>query len=416
MIEPNPIAARLPSGAGAPAQVPDLIDLVADWLIAQALEDADFESLFEGCCNRLLGAGIPLMRGHISFSILHPLYASIGLTWRRGRAVETESHEHLATGEGFPEQFRINPLYHMIETRIPFLRRRLTGEDALVDFPVLREFREAGATDYLAYMIQFGGGELDGMVGSWCTDGSLGFNDHDIQSLRRIQQRLGVACKMRVKDQIARNVVTTYLGADAGIRVLSGQIRRGDGETISAVIWYSDLRGSTGLADTLEPEAYIRALNDYFEAAGGAVLAHGGEILNFIGDAVLAIFPIRKGQATVKQGCKRALAASADADRRLAKVNATRQQAGLAELSFGLGLHIGDVLFGNIGLPERLSFSVIGPTVNVVARIEALTKELNRSVLVSESFARNVPISWDKLGKHELPGIEKPLEVLAPSK
>ena len=147
MIEPSPIAAQPPTVATAPAQVPDLIDLVADWLIAQALEDADFESLFEGCCNRLLGAGVPLMRGHISFSILHPLYSSLGLTWRRGQAVETESHEHLATGEGFPEHFRVNPLYHMIETGIPFLRRRLTGEGALLDFPVLGEFRDEGVTD-----------------------------------------------------------------------------------------------------------------------------------------------------------------------------------------------------------------------------------------------------------------------------
>jgi len=397
----------------AAVQAPSLIDEVANWLMAQALEETDFESMFEGCCERLLAAGVPLWRGLIGFAVLHPLYSSMDMIWMRGRGVELRKREH---GEGdIGDMFKANPLYHMIKKQIPFLRRRLVGSEALLDFPVLSEFRDMGATDYLGFRIPFGGGEGDGMVGSWTTDRPSGFSDHDIQALLRLQQRLGVACKMRIKDQIARSVVTAYLGADAGLRVLSGQIRLGEGETVHAVTWYSDLRDSTLLADALSRDDYIQVLNDYFECTGGAVLAHGGEILNFIGDAVLAIFPIRKGQTTAKQACKKALAASRDAQRRLAATNANRERLGAKPLSFGLGLHVGEVLFGNIGVPERVSFSVIGPTVNEVARLEALTKKLGYPVLATESFARNVAEKWVRLGRHKLRGVGEPIEVCAPA-
>ncbi len=392
----------------------DPIGAVADWLMEQALENADFESLLEGCCARLMTAGVPLLRGHVAHGILHPLYASMSVTWHRDRGIETASYPHLGVGEAYSPAFTASPLYRLIETGAPFLRRRLTGTEARLDFPILAEFRDAGATDYAAYLLRFGEGELDGMVGSWTTDRPAGFDDWDIRALKRIQQRLGVACKMRVKDQIARNVVTTYLGGDAGLRVLNGQIRRGDVETIQAAVWYSDLRGSTALAESLPPADYIATLNDYFEAAGGAVLAHGGEILNFIGDTVLAVFPLRQDGMTAGEVCAQALAAGGEAERRLAETNAQRRLAGRSELSYGLGLHYGDVLFGNIGLPERLSFSIIGPTVNLVARLEALTKELNRPVLASEAFARQLSRPWEDLGEHALRGIAEPQKVLTP--
>jgi adenylate cyclase len=337
----------------------------------------------------------------------------MGMTWWRGRAVAFESYEHVE-GE-FPDMFKASPLYHMISKKLPILRRRLTGAEALLDFPVMTEFRDAGATDYLGFLIGFGGGVLAGMVGSWITDRKSGFSDREIQALMRLQKRLGVACKMRIKDQIARNVVTAYMGTGAGLRVLSGQIRRGQGETIRAVIWYADLRNSTRLAEALSRDAYIQVLNDYFACAGGAVTDHGGEILNFIGDAVLAIFPIEKGRATARQACRQALAASHDAQRRLAATNVEGKKRGAKPLAFGLGLHVGEVLFGNIGIPERISFSVIGPTVNEVARLESLTKKLKRPVLVTESFAANVKADWVPLGRHKLRGVGEPIEVFAPA-
>lgn len=389
-----------------------LIDEVADWLMAQALGELDFEAMYAGCCDRMLAAGIALSRGHIAFTVLHPLYSSMGMTWRRQGGLELESYEH--TEDRFNERFRASPLYHMVEHRVPFLRRRLTGDDALLDFPVMTELRDQGATDYLGFLVPFAVEGFDGMVGSWTTDRPSGFSDRDIRALLRLQQTLALACKIRIRDQIARNVVTAYLGADAGLRVLSGQIRRGDGQTIRAVIWYSDLRDSTRLAETLSRDDNIALLNAYFECAGGAVLAQGGEVLSFIGDAVLAIFPIGEGSSAVTQACENALAASRDAQRRLADVNAARETVGSEPLSFGLGLHLGEVVFGNIGLPERVSFSVIGPTVNEVARLEALTKTLGHPVLATESFARHLPEDWVGLGRHQLRGVGASIEVFAP--
>ncbi len=391
-----------------------LIDGVADWLMEQALAETDFETLFEGCCQRLLAAGVPLWRAHATFRMLHPLYESMGLTWWRGAGIETVRYAHRAEA-GFPDAFKANPLYHLIETRLPSLRRRLTGPEALVDFPVLAEFRDQGASDYLAYLIIFGAGELDGMLGSWATDRRGGFTEAQLRSLMRVQQRLGVACKMWLRGEIAKSVVATYLGPDAGLRVLDGQIRRGDGETIHAAIWYSDLRDSTPMADRLPPDAFIQALNDYFECAGGAVLRHGGQILNFIGDAVLAIFPIGAGVGP-RRACRRALAAGKDAQGALVSVNRRRAELGQDVLSFGLALHLGDVLLGNIGVPERISHSVIGSTVNEVARLEALTKKLKRPVVASASFAAQAPGAWDDLGEHRLRGVKAPLQVFAPAK
>ena len=398
----------------AAARDASLIDGVADWLMGQALAETEFEPLFEGCCERLLAAGVPLWRAHVTFRMLHPLYEAMGLTWWRGEGVESARYPHRLVAE-FPEAFKANPLYHLIQTRLPLLRRRLTGREALFDFPILAEFRDRGASDYLAYLISFGAGAHDGMVGSWATERRGGFTEGHLRALQRVQQRLGVACKMWLRGEIAKSVVATYLGPDAGLRVLDGQIRRGDGETVHAAIWYSDLRNSTPLADRLPRDAFIQALNDYFECAGGAVLRHDGQILNFIGDAVLAIFPTGKGVGA-RRACRRALAAGKDAQAALVTVNRRRAELGQDQLSFGLALHMGDVLLGNIGVPERISHSVIGATVNEVARLEALTKKLKRPVVASGSFAAQAPGAWDDLGQHRLRGVKAPLQVFAPAR
>jgi len=216
---------------------------------------------------------------------------------------------------------------------------------------------------------------------------------------------------VQIKQQIAHTVLATYLGMDAGRQVLEGQIRRGDGEMLHAVIWYSDLRDSTRLADSLAADEYLKTVNSYFECTAGAVLANGGEVLRFIGDAVLAIFPIRDGGS--KSACELAMAAARDADARLAAVNRERANRNLEALDYGLGLHVGDVMFGNIGVPERLEFSVIGPAANEVARIESLTKTLGRRTLASAEFSRGVPGSWESTGEHALKGVGEPLEVMA---
>jgi adenylate cyclase len=394
-----------------------LIDRVADWLMSQALGEGEVSDIVGGCCDRLLAAGIPLWRSFVSFRILHPKFASVSIVWRRDERAGVVEHTEMLHGEAFTsEDWRQSPMHHMISTQIPFLRRRLRGEEANLDFPVCRDLRDQGGSDYVAWMVPFArddepGPHLDGVIGSWATDRPSGFGDGEIRSLMRIQRRLVVSLKVQIKQQIARTVLATYLGMDAGRQVLEGQIRRGDGEMVHAVIWYSDMRDSTRLADNLTAEEYLKTVNSYFECTAGAVLANGGEVLRFIGDAVLAIFPIRNGDP--QSACELAMKAAGDAQTRLDLLNEERAGNAMEPLDYGLGLHVGDVMFGNIGVPERLEFSVIGPAANEVARIEALTKELNRRTLASAEFARCAPSAWESLGEHSLKGVSAPLEVVA---
>lgn len=395
------------------------IDGVAEWLMSQALGERDVDSIVGGCSDRLLAAGIPLWRSFATFRTLHPLFASVSLIWRRDKRTGSIESLSLLHGEAFTsEEWRESPMHHMIATQIPFLRRRLVGDSAILDFPICSDLRDQGGTDYVAYLVPFAsddeqGPHQDGVFGSWATDRRSGFTDADIHSLARIQRRLVVSLKVQIKRKITHTVLSTYLGPDAGQQVLDGQIKRGDGEMLHAVIWYSDLRDSTRLADTLKAEDFLSTVNAYFECTAGAVLANGGEVLRFIGDAVLAIFPIRDGEA--RDACRAAMAAARDAESRLHEVNNRRDTQGLEALNYGLGLHVGDVMFGNIGVPERLEFSVIGPAANEVARLESLTKSLGRRVLVSAEFASHLPQRLESLGAHALRGVGAPVEVLAGS-
>jgi len=394
-----------------------LVDSVADWLMSQALGEGEVHDIVGGCCDRLQAAGIPLARAFVSFRTLHPKFAAVSLIWRRDERTGTVERIETLHGEAFTsEDWHQSPMHHMLSTQIPFLRRRLIGDEALLDFPVCRELREQGASDYVAWMVPFArddqpGPHLDGVVGSWSTDREGGFSDGEIRSLMRIQRRLVVSLKVQIKQQIARTVLATYLGMDAGRQVLDGQIRRGDGEMVHAVIWYSDMRDSTRLADELSADEFLKTVNSYFECTAGAVLANGGEVLRFIGDAVLAIFPIRDGDPCA--ACELAMAAAHEAQAHLLALNEERGRSGMELLDYGLALHVGDVLFGNIGVPERLEFSVIGPAANEVARIEALTKTLGRRTLASAEFARCAPHAWEGVGEHALKGVGTALQVLA---
>ena len=390
-----------------------LVDALADWLVSQALRDSSLEEVFEGTCKRLYAAGIPVARSHITFRVLHPLYQSQALDWQRDRSVELKSYVHGVTMDSWHK----SPLYHMLEHNVPDLRRHLTGDSAILDFEFLEELSEQGFTDYLAFLVRFDDNidpdRANGIIGSWSTDRATGFTNADIRSLKRIEQRLAVAFKIKIQSKLTENILSAYLGPGAGKQVLNGQIKRGDGETIRAVIWYSDMRDSTRLADSMPAHSFLQALNQYFESTAGAVLRYGGDVLRFIGDAVLAIFPIRDTQE-VASSCQHALQAAWDAQDALAVVNAKRIGRGEDSLDFGLGLHVGEVLFGNIGVPERVEFSVVGPAANEVARLESLTKTLQERVLVSESFAANLCVDWVPAGQFKLRGVGDPVSVFAP--
>jgi adenylate cyclase len=394
-----------------------LIDAAADWLMAQALGDSDIRSLVEGIGARLVDAGIPLWRVNLAFGTLHPLVSAVSVTWWRDASLKVDGFPH--GGEDNPAWIN-SPYRHMLENGLPILRRRLTGAQAHVDFPVLAELRDQGATEYLAiatrYRNESSGRRFgDGIVVSWATDHPGGFGDQDARSILRIQRRLAVACKVAILSDAASNIATTYLGQGAGSKVLTGQIQRGAHEAIHAVIWYSDMRGSTRLADTLPPGEFLTLLNAYFECTAGAVMAHGGEVLMFIGDAVLAIFPTGGDAGSARDASASALAAAEDAMARLDAANAARTETGADGIAFGIALHVGEVMYGNIGVPERLEFSVVGPAVNEVTRLEGLTKVLRRPILVSGPIAGMLDRAWEDLGSHALRGVGEPIEVFAPA-
>jgi len=393
------------------SETPVLVESVADWLAAEGLVGRDIESLVEGCCERLLAAGIPLLRAYTAFTILHPLYSGSAVTWQRGHQLERLFFEH--NSEGGQDRFNRSPHFHMINSGVHQMRRRLTGPDALIDFPVLEELKAEGGTDYYAFVIPFGDTIGDGIIGSWQTDRPGGFTEAEISHLTRVQQRLALACRMAIKTQLADNVMTTYLGRNAGRQVMAGSIRRGDGRTIRAAVWYSDLRGSTEMAERMSRDEYTEVLNTYFEGVGEAVTGEDGEILDFIGDAVLAMFPVDETR-TAEEACARALAASAAAARHIAAANDRRATLHQPPLAFGLALHLGEVMFGNIGTRDRLSFSVIGSCVNEVARLQDMTKELGAPVVASGDFAKAAGGDWRPLGHHKLRGVSREIEIVAP--
>jgi adenylate cyclase len=239
-----------------------------------------------------------------------------------------------------------------------------------------------------------------------------GFSDAEIAALRRLRAPVGRVAEIMGLRRKAKNILDAYLGEQTGEKVLAGQIKRGDGEEIRAVIWFCDLRDSTPLADSMSREAFLQLLNEYFECVLGPVQERKGEILRFIGDAALAIFPIGTEPAAV--ACAKALDAAQAAVKRMAELNTKREAAGLPRLRFGIGLHLGLVLYGNIGTPTRIEFTVIGAAANEAARIEGLCKTLKVDVAVSENVARHLASRLRSLGLHALRGVGAPIEIFTP--
>lgn len=389
-----------------------LVSGINEWLADQALSEPDIVGMFEGLCHRLRAIGIPLARARLTWPTLHPLFQAETILWTREHGTEFEQFLHQ---ENMSDAWHESPMKYMLEHDISVLRRNLDGPNALFDFPVLKDVMEEGMTDYLVVSTTFTTNHAflnqhRGIFVTWSADRAGGFSNNEIESLQKIQRRFAVACKTVVQERISHNIVETYLGKKAGEQVLSGAIRRGDGDTTNAVVWYSDLRNSTALADTMPGDEYLKLLNTYFEATAGPVIEAGGEVLDFIGDAVLAIFPFEneseKNNAVCSAIC--ALRKSMTASK---KIDVQRKKDGLPAINFGIGMNVGSLLFGNIGVPQRLSFSVIGPTVNEVARIETMTKVIGKPILVTKDVADFEADSWQLLGSYTLQGVSQKVDL-----
>jgi adenylate cyclase len=379
---------------------------ISEWLADQALSDSEPAALYAELCRRLRGIGLPILRGQVAFRVLHPLYDASTITWMAdtGAVVDLFRPDDL----GDEERFRRSPIAHVLTHRLPMLRRRLTGEMALLDFPDLEEFRSLGGTDYVLLLVGFDRAVRRGVIASWLADRADGFTEGEIVQLRRITREFSISMKSRIERSVAHNVAHAYLGKRAGEAVLNGSIRRGDGEKIQAALWYSDLRQSTALAERLSAEDFLGLLDRYFEMTAGAVLASGGEVVSLIGDAVLGLFRV---DGAPQDACRCALAAAHEARRRL---GAAEPGNGVS-LDFGIALHLGQVIHGNVGVPERLQFTIVGSAVNEVVRVQDLTRQLGCPVLATAPFAAAVAGPWRPVGEHALRGLGTPMPILAAS-
>ena len=377
---------------------------VIDWLMHKGRHLPTREQVVGGICERVRAAGLPIDRVAFFFWMLHPQYAGVALFWD-GQKVTLNRGEH---GFRLTEQYLTSPAARIREGE-RVIRRRLADRDCVLDFPVLQELRAQGMTDYVMAEVLFSDGTRNSV--SLTTRRPGGFVDHDIAEIQRLLHPFALIMENFNSRDLAKTLLETYLGRISGAKVLEGQIKRGDGQSIDAVIWFSDLRESTPLSASLGEQRFLELLNDYFAATAGAVLEHGGEVLRFIGDASLAVFPTT-GE-TVRVVCERAVDAARAARSRVRATNDARLAAGLPAFACGIGLHLGRVHYGNIGTAERLEFSVIGVAANKAARIEALCKETGQEVVLSRTMATELGVPCRSLGKFALRGVAEPEEVFA---
>jgi adenylate cyclase len=362
------------------------------WTMEAGLHGATAAELFDGYCRRLVEAGVALLRGHVSTQTLHPQWTGYGYTWKR--QLNAVHEQQFARARTPSSAWLQSPFVHLIERAhagepTPWMRRRLAQGPEQRDFPALVEFHAEGATDYLAKVFTYGlrgdPAHGEGVVLSFATDAPDGFDDTQITLFDATLPGLALALKAHAGHDIASSLLRTYLGEDAGRRVHQGAVVRGANDSLRAVVWYADLRGFTAISDAWPGPVVIEMLDDAFEALTAPLRARGGQVLKFIGDAMLATFAIdHEDEAAV---CARALDAAEEAVASLAQDNLRRARAGLPTVAVDIALHLGEVLYGNVGAADRLDFTVIGPAVNEAARIERLSDALDRHILASERFA-----------------------------
>jgi adenylate cyclase len=388
---------------------------LAGWTTEAGLIGRSENELMAGFCRRLAEAGVPLARALVILDTLHPIYEGRAFRWRADLPEAVEVVEYGRTDEGeAAENWRRSAFFYLLQSGERAMRRRLAAGDP-ADFPTIAQARDEGMTDYLALIHRFAAegviGEMDCVYSSWATDAADGFGERAVVALKRLAPFLNLALKSAALARMAGTLAETYLGRDPGRRVMSGRIVRGVAEKIGAVLWYSDLHGYTHISESAPPEQIVPLLNDYAEIVVSAVHAHGGDVLKLIGDGTLAIFTGEDRE----QACISALAAAARARKAAVKLNASRAEAGLPVTQVYLALHVGDVFYGNVGSKDRLDFTVIGPAVNEVGRILAMSRSVEQDVLLSSAFVAALGADMQRrvvsVGRYALRGVAQPEEL-----
>ncbi|RJG43176.1 adenylate/guanylate cyclase domain-containing protein [Mesorhizobium sp. DCY119] len=391
------------------------LNQLADWIVQRGLAGDSEIALLHGFCDRCVEAGLDLSRSVAIVDTLHPVYEGRAFFWARDQLLETPVVEYGPSnqGEGL-EEWKKSPFYQLLQSGENEMRRRLCDGET-EGFSLFSDLQREGQTDYLAMVHRFGRdaaiGELDCILSRWTTDRAGGFSEADVAALRRLVPVLCLAIKSTSLARIAQSLVEAYLGRDAGQRVLQGRISRGIVERINAVIWFSDMRGYTALSERIDSDQLIPLLDDYAEIVITAVQGAGGDVLKLMADGILAIFTADDPA----DACVCALQAEADLRLRLEALNNRRSAENQPVTGICLGLHIGDVFYGNIGSKDRLDFTVVGQAVNEASRIETMCRSAGRGTLFSSAFRDTLPeaerAKLVSVGRYALRGVGKAQEL-----
>ena len=385
-----------------------------DWLSSASLSGANESALVGGFCRRLADAGVPIRRVFVGSETLHPMLDGYSIEWRHDALEVLQTAYDRAAGTQEQQSWQASPIYFLMSSNASTLRCRIAAGEGVDAFPVVADLRDDGMTDFVAHYTRFGDaaafGEMDAIYASWATDEPGGFADNDVAALEATVPHLVHAYRSAAAARIADTLMVTYLGRDPGRRVLNGHIERGVTETLRTVLWLSDLRGFTRIADIVPADQLIPFLNEYQECLVSAIHGAGGQVLKFMGDGLLGIFDIAD-DSEQEDGCRRALDAADRALHDVAALTERRAAAGLPVTTFYLGLHVGEVLYGNIGSPDRLDFTVVGPAVNEASRIAGMCRPLDQDVVLSAAFAEAAGVHRSRLvalGRYALRGVARP--------
>lgn len=408
---------------------PQLAQLVS-WIVESGLTGQTEATLLKGFCERVRAAGIPVDRANVFIDTLHPVHEGRLFAWTTSESIQPEKPYGRSSRfipkpgndadanrwrkSPFPDDmWRQSPFFRLREDGASLLRRRLTLS-TLNEFGIFPDLHGEGHTDYIAvvnYFAEAGSiADMDCLYSSWTTKSPDGYADEHVAALQRLLPFLALAIKSVSLARMTETLMQTYLGNDAARRVLNGGIMRGVSDTIDAVVWFSDLRGFTRITDTL-PQHVIPLLSEYADAVVSAIHEHGGDVLKFVGDGTLAIFT---GEDR-RHACAAALDAGIMAQESIRTVNERRAAEGLPVTDMYLGLHVGEMFYGNIGSEDRLDFTVIGPAVNEVSRIAAMCRSIEQPVLISSAFADvgNNKGRLVSVGRYALRGVGRPQELFA---
>lgn len=377
-----------------------------EWVMTTGRQSGRTADLLDGLSSLLTDLGAPVWRTRFTYWTLHPLVRAYVAIWLRDRG----STEERFAKHGFQSgpMFVGSPFEHVTLSGQPF-RRKLDdlGPD---DHRILSEIAEDGGTDYTAMPLMFSDGEIN--IFAIATDQPGGFSEDDLKKFNMLCVALAPVIETQAAYRTTRTILNTYLGTRSGDKVLDGQIKRGDGEEITAAIWFNDLRRSTELTELDSPDKALEILNDYFAAVHEVISEHRGEVLRFIGDAMLAVFPVDDASATAcRDACQRASDAATEAMAAIGTLNETRDWADMFKVEMGVGLTMGTVVYGNIGAPTRLEFTVMGTAANLAARVESMTKETGHSILLTDAIGQNLDAPPRSLGSFDLRGFDEPLEL-----